>query len=158
MGRQPASGGEKLGKRPFWREKNLSEMTTDEWESLCDGCAKCCLLKLEDEDTGDFHYTDVACQLLDHQTCRCIDYKNRKQKVPGCVVLTPKNIASLKWMPSTCAYRLIFEGKDLFPWHPLISGDAKSVHDYNVSVFGKVVAEHDIPEDDLEVRIVDWAE
>ena len=146
-----------MGKRPFWREKTLQEMSQAEWESLCDGCAKCCLLKLEDEDTGEFHYTDVACRLLDHQTCRCIDYKNRKQKVPDCVVLTPKKIASLKWMPSTCAYRLISEGKDLFPWHPLISGDAGSVHDHNVSVLGKIVAEKDIPEEDLEFRIVDWA-
>jgi uncharacterized cysteine cluster protein YcgN (CxxCxxCC family) len=139
---------------PFWRRKTLSEMTRPEWESLCDGCARCCLLKLEDIDTGEIAYTDIACKLLDSGVCRCSDYKNRQLSVPDCVVLEPTNIADLSWMPSSCAYRLIAEGKDLAWWHPLVSGDPKTVHEAGISVRGRVVPEQ--RGDDPEDRVVTW--
>ncbi|MDA1091194.1 MAG: YcgN family cysteine cluster protein [Proteobacteria bacterium] len=139
---------------PFWRSKTLAQMTKAEWESLCDGCAKCCLNKLENETTGEIQYTDVACRLLDTEECRCVSYDDRKRYVPDCRILTAKNIKSIEWLPSTCAYRLIDEGKDLFWWHPLVSGDADTVHQASVSVRGRVVSERDT--DDLENRIVGW--
>ena len=105
---------------PFWKTKSLAEMSAEEWESLCDGCGKCCVLKLEDVDSGDIYYTDVACKLLDCASARCTDYPNRKASVPDCVVLRPDNLASLFWMPTSCAYRVVFEGGDLPEWHPLV--------------------------------------
>ena len=110
---------------PFWREKPLEAMSDAEWESLCDGCARCCLVKLDDEETGTIHYTDVGCALLDAGACRCRDYGNRQAQVPDCVRLTPENIRDLAWMPPTCAYRLVAEGRDLYWWHPLVSGDPR---------------------------------
>ncbi|MEQ9144353.1 MAG: YcgN family cysteine cluster protein [Parvibaculaceae bacterium] len=147
-----------MDSEPFWRTKSLTEMTRQEWESLCDGCAKCCLVKLEDEDTGELEYTDIACHLLDDETCQCGDYANRAEKVPDCVKLTPKNVGELSWMPSSCAYRLVAEGKDLPWWHPLVSGEEESVHLAGISVRGRVVSENDVPDDDLEGRIVTWPE
>ena len=131
---------------PFWKRKRLDELDAEEWESLCDGCAKCCLHKLEDEVTGAIAHTNVACRLLDLDTCKCTRYSERKRLVPDCVVLTPDNISDLSWMPSTCAYRLVAEGKDLEWWHPLVSGDPDTVHRAGVSVLGRAVSEREAGE------------
>ncbi|MDA0338478.1 MAG: YcgN family cysteine cluster protein [Proteobacteria bacterium] len=139
---------------PFWKRKALTDLSQDQWESLCDGCAKCCLHKLEDADTGDITQTNVACRLLDLNGCRCTRYSERKRLVPDCWVLTPENIGTLNWMPKTCAYRLLAEGKDLEWWHPLVSGDPDTVHRAGVSVRGRVVSERDA--DDLFQHMVDW--
>ena len=129
----------------FWRDKSLEEMSPDEWEALCDGCGKCCLLKLEDEDTGRVTYTSLACRLLDDQTCRCGNYSLRKTLVPQCMVLTPELVrAEMSWMPRTCAYRLIAEGYDLYAWHPLVSGDPDSVHKAGISVQGWTTPEYEV--------------
>ena len=143
--------------RPFWKRKTLAELSRDEWESLCDGCGKCCLVKLQDPDTDEIAYTDVACQLLDGSTCRCTDYPNRKKRVPDCVVLSPEVVADLSWMPSTCAYRLIKEGKDLAWWHPLVSGDPETVHTAGMSVRGRVISETLVEDAELPDHVVDWS-
>ena len=140
----------------FWEEKTLAEMTPGEWESLCDGCGKCCVIKLEDVDTGDFHGTDVGCTLLDGGTCRCTDYQRRKELVPDCVVLTPDTLDQLPWMPASCAYRLLGEGKPLPDWHPLVTGDAGSTHVAGMSVKDRIVSEDDVAEEDYPGHIVDW--
>ena len=137
---------------PFWKTKALAEMDEAEWESLCDSCGQCCLYKLEDADTGEYALTDVACRFLDHDTCRCTDYKNRNRNVPDCVKVKPDNIADLRWMPATCAYRLLAEGKDLFWWHPLVSGDPNSVHESGASIRGKAINEDMV--DYLEDHVV----
>lgn len=141
---------------PFWKSKRLDKMTRPEWESLCDGCAKCCLAKLEDEETGEIAYTNVACRLLDLGICRCTRYDERTRFVPDCVTLTPENVSQLRWMPSTCAYRLLAEGQDLPAWHPLVSGDPDSVHRAGISIRGRAVPEEKA--DDLENYIVTWPE
>src|SRR6476660_1360511 len=139
---------------PFWRRKSLEKMTNSEWESLCDGCARCCLNKLEEEGTDRTFYTDVGCRLLDGETCRCRDYKNRAAKVKDCVQLTPRNINRISWLPPTCGYRLVADGHDLYWWHPLVSGDPDTVHAAGISVRGKVGASEDeVPDEDLEDRI-----
>ena len=143
--------------QPFWKTKSLAEMTDSEWESLCDGCGRCCLVKLEDEDTAKIHFTDIGCRLLDGQTCRCRDYANRTARVDDCVRLTPENLGSLNWLPPTCAYRLVGNGGDLYWWHPLVSGDPESVHAAGISVHARVVADEDaIPEDKFADHIVAW--
>ncbi|WP_420717539.1 YcgN family cysteine cluster protein [Emcibacter sp.] len=139
---------------PFWQTKTLAEMDRDEWESLCDGCGLCCLHKLEDEDSGEIAYTNVACRLLDHESCRCMNYSIREILIPDCVVLSPDQVAEFNWLPPTCAYRLVSEGRELFPWHPLVSGDRNSVHTAGISVRGKAVHERDAL--DLEDHIIDW--
>jgi uncharacterized protein len=142
---------------PFWRHKSLAEMTSAEWESLCDGCGRCCLNKLEDEDTGRIYYTDVGCRLLDGTTCRCRDYDNRSEAVDDCVRLSADNVAELDWLPPSCAYRLVANGRDLYWWHPLVSGDPDSVHAAGMSVRGRVgISEADLGEEDYEDRIVSW--
>ncbi len=139
----------------FWETKSLSEMTPEEWESLCDGCGRCCVIQLEDEETGALARTNVACRLLDREAVRCSDYQRRHERVPDCVRLTPDNLARLHWMPATCAYRRLHEGKPLFDWHPLISGDPQSVRRAGVSVYGDLVSELDVAETDLEDHIVE---
>jgi len=140
----------------FWEGKPLRALTQPEWEALCDGCGKCCLNKLEDEDSGEVALTRVACRLLDDHTCACAHYVNRHQFIPECIVLRPDNLDShAYWMPATCAYRLLWEGKQLFHWHPLISGDPNSVHDAGISVRGLTVSEFDTPEEDWEDFIIE---
>ena len=134
---------------PFWKTKSLSDMSREEWESLCDGCGRCCLNKLEDEDTGRYLYTRVACKLLDLETCRCTDYANRQAKVPDCVALTPENVGSLGWLPATCAYRLLDEGKSLPWWHPLVSGRTETVAEAGITVAGEAYSEEGITVDEL---------
>jgi uncharacterized cysteine cluster protein YcgN (CxxCxxCC family) len=142
--------------KPFWERKSLDEMTQREWESLCDGCGRCCLRKLEDEDTGEIAYTDVACRLLDRTSCRCTRYAQRTTLVDDCVALTPDDRLTLGWMPSTCAYRLLDEGKPLPDWHPLVSGSAESVHTAGISVRGRCLSEADVHEDEIPERLIDW--
>jgi len=142
---------------PFWKVKSLEVMTVEEWESLCDGCGRCCLVKLEDEDTGEIHFTDIGCTLLDAKACRCRDYRRRSLRVRDCVKLTPTAVRTLSWLPVTCAYRLVAEGKDLPEWHPLVSGSPDSVHEAGVSVRGRVAgSEDDIAEELWPRRIVKW--
>jgi uncharacterized cysteine cluster protein YcgN (CxxCxxCC family) len=140
---------------PFWKTKPLNEMTSEEWESLCDGCAQCCLIKFEDEDTGEIYHTNVVCELLDIYHCKCTRYSERSTLVPTCLTLNYQLIHELKWMPETCAYRLLAENKDLPDWHPLVSGNPKSVHTSGHSVRAKVVSARDIAEDDLINYVVD---
>ncbi|MEZ5923902.1 MAG: YcgN family cysteine cluster protein [Hyphomicrobiaceae bacterium] len=141
-------------KRPFWQVKPLAEMTAGEWESLCDGCGRCCTVKLEDEDTGEIHQTRLACKLLDIGSCRCKDYPSRHKKVHDCVALTPENVLSLKWLPRTCAYVLVAEGKPLQWWHHLVSGDPESVHAAGISVREVVRSETRIAEHNYERYII----
>lgn len=144
------------GEAPFWRRKRLSEMTAREWESLCDGCGRCCLNKLEDWDTGEIHWTVVACRLLDAGTCRCTDYANRRERVPDCLKLTPEGLGNLGWLPPTCGYRLVAEGRDLRWWHPLVSGDPETVHRAGISVRGRTISEEGLEPEDYEDFLSDW--
>lgn len=141
---------------PFWKTKTLEEMTPDEWEAVCDGCAKCCLVKLEDEETGDIAYTRLHCRLLDGQTCRCSNYAERKTLVPDCIRLTPKALTEIKWMPDTCAYKLLQNGEPLPQWHHLVCGDRQAIHEAGHSVRGQTHNEDDVDEDDLGDWVIDW--
>lgn len=148
--------------KPFWKTKTLEQMNDAEWESLCDGCGKCCLSKIDDSDNNRYFYTDIACHMLDTQSCRCKDYPNRKDFVPDCIQLTPQTVPEYSWMPYTCAYRLVSEGKDLYPWHPLISGDPETVHTAGISVRGKITRSdkdfdlHTMETLEVENSIIHW--
>lgn len=142
----------------FWEQKALAEMSHEEWESLCDGCGKCCLHKLMDEDDDTVYYTEVACKQLDITQCRCNDYPNRKTLVPDCVELSIEDIDQFDWLPKTCAYRLVKEGKPLPEWHHLITGDPKSIHKARQSIKGRAISEHVVYQEDLEWHIINWVE
>lgn len=142
----------------FWREKSLQQLSEAEWEALCDGCARCCMIKLQDEDSAEVHYTAMVCDLLDAEACRCTRYPQRHELVADCVVLTPQRASEFHWLPTTCAYRTLAEGRALQWWHPLVSGDADTVHEAGISVRGKVVAESAVHADEHEAMIVTWVE
>ncbi|MEE8306372.1 MAG: YcgN family cysteine cluster protein [Gammaproteobacteria bacterium] len=140
---------------PYWERKALTEMNPQEWESLCDGCGRCCLHKLEDEDNGEIFYTRIACRLLEIGACRCRHYSQRQQHVPDCMVLTPDNLEQLNWMPDSCAYRRVADGRGLDWWHPLVSGDPNTVHTAGISVRGMAIAENQVDKADVEDYIVE---
>ena len=144
-----------MGEKPFWQTVPLAEMDDAQWEALCDGCAKCCLVKLQDEDTDEIVFTDIVCNLLDQENCRCTHYAERTRLVPDCVKLTKDNLDKIDFMPPSCAYRLLHEGQDLPDWHPLVSGDPDSVVAAGMSVKGRVIPEI-MFEGDAEDRAVDW--
>ncbi|MBL6691480.1 MAG: YcgN family cysteine cluster protein [Pseudomonadales bacterium] len=136
----------------------MIEMTSEEWESLCDGCARCCLHKLEDVDTDKVHYTSIVCRFLDQDACNCTQYERRSELVPDCVKLTPVGALDYTWLPNTCAYRMVAEGKDLEWWHPLVSGDRETVHEAGISVKGKCISELYVHPDSVEDQIIHWVE
>lgn len=142
---------------PFWKQKTLAQMDKQEWESLCDGCAKCCLHKLEDEDTGQVYYTEMVCRYLDRKTCQCTEYQDRQTLVPHCVWLTPEKVAEYTWLPATCAYKRVHLGQDLPKWHHLVTGDNKTIHKFNHSMQGKGIPDDKIPEEEWEDHII-WME
>jgi uncharacterized protein len=147
------------GLRPqFWQHYGLDELNQQEWEALCDGCGRCCLVKLEDEDTGELHFTDVVCRYLNTTTCRCTAYETRLQVVPDCLQVSIDIAARYEWLPDSCAYRRLARGQDLPSWHPLLTGTRMSVLDAGISVRGKVISEALVPEDLLEEHIVQWVE
>jgi uncharacterized cysteine cluster protein YcgN (CxxCxxCC family) len=139
-----------------WSKNDFKLMSRQEWEQLCDGCARCCLQKIEFEDTGEIVYTRIACRYLDQQSCRCRVYAERTSLVPSCHRLTPENISDVYFMPETCAYRLLAQGQPLPFWHPLVSGESESVHSAGISVRGRVVSEDDVESDDWQAYAVDW--
>lgn len=146
-----------LNLRPeFWKKYSLSELNTMEWEALCDGCGLCCLVKLEDEDTQEVCYTKVACKLLDCETAQCSDYANRMSKVPDCIQLSYENLQQIKWLPSTCAYRRLNEGRKLPTWHYLVTGSRDSVRQARKSAAGRCISELDVNEDDIDEYVVRW--
>ena len=142
---------------PFWEQKTLAEMTSEEWESICDGCAKCCLTQLQDVVTGQLVFTDVACDLLDDQTCRCSDYQNRSKRVPSCVSMNAENVKeAAEFAPPTCAYRLLVQGDSLPEWHHLKSGSKDTVHQHGQSVRHRVRFQREIDQDEIQDFIVEW--
>lgn len=145
--------------QPYWQTKTLAEMSPREWENLCDGCGLCCVIRFEDEDTGDVIPTRVHCKLFDPKACACSDYANRQAQVPDCIKLTPNNIERLAWMPKSCAYRRLNEGRPLAAWHHLISGSRETVHTAGVSVRGQTISELALaqPEDALDFEAPEWA-
>ena len=143
---------------PFWQSVALADMSRSQWESLCDGCAKCCLHKLEDADSGEVFYTKVRCRHLDEQRCRCTDYENRSVLVPHCITLRAQDLADYHWLPSTCAYRLLAEGQPLPSWHPLVSGEADSVHEAGISIRGRAISDEFVHPDGYDEHIIHWVE
>jgi uncharacterized cysteine cluster protein YcgN (CxxCxxCC family) len=143
---------------PFWEQKSLSDMTGQEWESLCDGCAKCCLHKLENEDSGEVYYTKIRCRYLLEDSCRCSDYQQRSVLVPHCVQLDKKNVHEFDWLPSTCAYRLLANGEPLPQWHYLVCGDADAVHRAGVSIRGRAISDEFVHPDGYDEHVVHWVE
>ena len=141
---------------PFWKDKSLAEMTKDEWESLCDCCGRCCLRKVEYEETGEVYYTDIACRYLDEKSCKCREYERSASLVSDCLKLSPEDVKGFFWLPKTCSYRLIAEGRDLEKWHVLLSFDLESVHRSGISVRDRVVMEESVSEDELDDHIIDW--
>ena len=139
---------------PFWKSLRLAEMNPEQWESLCDGCAKCCLQKVEDEESGEVYFTNIVCRLLDLENCRCTRYSERSKLVPNCVALTIDILQDPYWLPATCAYRLLAEGKDLPLWHPLVSGSAQTLTESGNSIRGRVIPETEA--DDWEHHLIDW--
>lgn len=142
----------------FWQHKALSEMSSSEWESLCDGCGKCCLVKLEDADNGDIYHTDVGCKLLDLHSCQCSNYQRRHEFVDDCMKLSPNNIGELDWLPESCSYRMLARGQELPSWHHLISGNRDKVHSYGISLRGRAVSELDVRDDRMEDHIIHWVD
>ena len=139
---------------PFWESKTLAQMSREEWEALCDSCGRCCLYKLEDEETGEIYYTDVACRYIDPETCRCGHYAERQQLVPDCLVLSLDHPEYIRMLPNTCAYRQLYEGEPLASWHPLISGNPDAVHEVGISIKGKYVTDDEVGPDELEDHII----
>jgi uncharacterized cysteine cluster protein YcgN (CxxCxxCC family) len=142
--------------QPFWQRKKLADLTAEEWESLCDGCGRCCLKKLQDEASAKVAYTDVACKLLDRNRCRCKHYARRHELVPDCVALRPDDARTFDWLPTTCAYRKLAAGQALDWWHPLVSGDPDTVHSAGISVRGRALGERAVRAGELDTRIVRW--
>ncbi|HRK96216.1 MAG TPA: YcgN family cysteine cluster protein [Rhodospirillales bacterium] len=153
-GLHASSGADGALEPEYWKKRALAELSPAEWEALCDGCGKCCLEKIEDGFTGEISFTNVACRLLDLGTCRCSHYAERRRHVPNCEALTAENVLALTWLPSTCAYRLLAEGKDLPDWHHLVCGDPDMVHRVGASVRGRAVPERRAGP--LEHHIVTW--
>lgn len=151
-----AQSGKESRQLAFWDDKTLEQLSVAEWEALCDGCGRCCLMKLEDEDSGEVFTSDVHCRLLDGDTCRCTDYPGRQAKVPDCIKLTPENVRTISWIPTSCAYRRIAEGRGLAWWHPLISGDPETVVAAGVSVRGRSVSEDSVQPGEWEDHVADW--
>ena len=142
----------------FWQTKSLEQMNAEEWELLCDGCAKCCLVKLQDSDNDEIFYTNVSCELLDINSCRCGDYEGRHSIVDDCIKLDKENIHALSWLPASCSYRLIAVGKPLPEWHHLITGSRQTLHSYGASLQGRVISELDVDDDDIEDHIIQWVD
>jgi uncharacterized protein len=141
--------------RPFWDSKTLDEMTAAEWESLCDGCGRCCLNKIEDEDTGQIFLTKVACKLLDVRSCQCRDYPNRQKFVPDCIRIDPEQVRSLSWLPETCGYRRVEEGRGLEWWHPLVSGSRETVHEAGISLRDWAKSERRVKPENFSKYLID---
>ena len=141
--------------QPWWESTALADMDDSQWESLCDGCAKCCLVKLEDYDSAEIYYTNVSCQLLDTESCRCSNYSGRHLLVDDCIKLDRHNVTTLQWLPKSCSYRLLAEGKPLPDWHHLRTGDRDMIHSYGASLRGRVISELDV-KDDIEDHIIKW--
>ncbi|WP_455380675.1 YcgN family cysteine cluster protein [Acidihalobacter prosperus] len=138
----------------FWREVSLAEMNQEQWEAVCDGCGRCCLHKLQDEDTNEVYFTNVACKLLDLHSCQCVDYRNRQKQVPDCIQMTIRDLPNFDWLPQTCSYRRLAAGYDLPEWHYLVCGDINAVHKAGISAQGRCVSEKEV--DDLDAHIVHW--